>query len=196
MKEFRLSTSAERIAGVLFSVAAAICFGLLVYALRSQLWLMILCGLGALLIVALLILYVLNALSAACVVDVEHKKVEVKGFPGHTVDVSGAVSLQTLPKSNGQTTMRVLVFSDAEENIVAKIPTMFTFQQGKMAEPVAEEMAKVLGLEFKRNIPEWEFDKKLYEEHMKQVAAEEKAEAKKRRKARMAYRINKIRNRK
>lgn len=191
MKEFRLSTTKERIGSISFVAVMLVCLGVLLYALRSNVGLLIACGLGVLLIAVLLVMYVLNVLQAVCIVDPEKKTATVKGRPSYTVDISKAVMLQTMAKKIGQTTIRTLVFSDEEENVIAAIPTMFTFRQGMMAEPMAEEMAKVLGIEFKRNIPEWEFDKKKYEEHQKEVAAQERAEAKKRREARMAYRINK-----
>lgn len=194
MKEFKLSTPSEQTAGMAFSAATIVGFGILLYALRTQLVLMIACGLGMLLISALLVLYVINVRRAVCVVDPANKRVEVKGVVNFGADISKAVLLQTLPQKNGQTTSRVLVFSDEDMQIVATIPTMFTHKQGKMAEPMAEEMAAYLGIEFKRNIPEWEFDKKLYEEHQKQVAAEERAAAKERRQKRIAQRINKRKN--
>ena len=104
------------------------------------------------------------------------------------------VQLQTLPKRNGKTAIRTLVFSDEDDMIVAVIPTMFTYREGKMAEPMAEEMAKVLGIRFKRNIPEWEFNKELYKQHLKEEAAQQKAEHKARQNAKMKYRINKYKN--
>ena len=55
MKEFKLSTAAERVAGVCFSAAMIAFFALLLFALRSQLMLMIFCALGVLLIAFLLI---------------------------------------------------------------------------------------------------------------------------------------------
>lgn len=194
MKEFRLSTTSERIVSTLFSVAMIVCFGFLLYALRDKTGLLIMCGLGTLLITVMLVLYVVNVLKAVCIVDPEKKTVEVKSSVSYTVDITGAVLLQTLPKTMGNVTMRSLVFSDEEMNIVASIPTMFTYKQGMMAEPMAEEMAKELGIEFKRNIPEWEFDKKLYQEHQKQVAQEEREAAKKRRQERKERRIRKYKN--
>ena len=191
MKTFRLSTPGERITSISFVAAMTVCFGVLLFALRASTGLLIACGLCIALIVGLLGFYVVSVLKAACVVESGKKTVQVKGFPDYTVDVSNAVLVQTLAKKNGQTTNRVIVFSDADENIIATIPTMFTYKQGMMAEPMTEEMAGVLGIEFKRNIPEWEFDKKLYEEHQKQVAAEERAAAKKRRQEKMALRIKK-----
>ena len=196
MKEFPLSTPTERIAGISFSAVIIACFCALIYALRRNTGLMIATGLGALLISLILVFYVVNVLKARCIVHEDSKTVEIKGAAGFTADVSRAVLLQTLPRKNGQATMRYLVFSDENEQIVATIPTMFTYKQGMMAEPMAQELAGALGIEFKRNIPEWEFDKKLYQEHQKQADAEAKAAAKERRKAVREYRINKLKNRK
>lgn len=196
MKEFRLSTPGERAAGISFSVCAIVCFGILLYALRSNTALMIVCGLGALLISALLVYYIISAVKGVCIVDREAKTVEVKGATHYTVDVSKAVLLQTLPRKNGQTTIRVLVFSDAEEQIVATIPTMFTYRQGILADPMAKDMAKELGIGFKQNVQDWELDKKKYQEHQKEVAEQERREAKEKRQKRMEMRIQKYKQNK
>lgn len=196
MKEFRLSTRGERITGISFSAIVVVGFAALLYALRSQTMLMIVCGIGMLLITALLVFYVLNVLKAACIVDAENKTIAVKGATDYTVDISEAVLLQTIGKKNSQTSIRVLVFTDAQENVVASIPTMFTYKQGIWAEPMAKEMAQYLGIEFRQNIPEWEYDKEKYKEHQKEVAEQEKREAKERRQKRMEYRIRKMKKRK
>lgn len=195
MKEYRLSTLRDRVTGVSYAIGAAICFGLLLYSLRSNTSLLIICGLAVLLIMILLVLYAVNALKAVCIVDLETKMLQVKGVSNYSVDISGAVLLQTQPRKIGQSITRVLVFSDEETNVIVSIPTMFAVRQGMMAEPLAERMAKELGIAFKRNIPEWEFDKKLYQEHQKQVAQEEKEAAKKRRQERMQLRIQKRKDR-
>ena len=191
MKEFRLSTASERAAGICFTAVAIAVFAMLVYALRAQTGLMIACGVGVVLIGALLVVYVLGVLRAAIAVDAENKKLHIKGMYNDTVDVSRAVLLQTIARKSGQTTVRVMVFSDAEEQVVAVVPTMFTFRQGMWAEPVAQEMAALLGIEFKRNVPEWQFDRELYKKHVQEEAEQEKIEAKKRREQRMKMRIDK-----
>ena len=191
MKEYRLSTAAERAAGICFTAVAIAVFAVLIYALRAETGLMIACGAGVLLIGALLVMYVLAVLRASVTVDAENKKLFVKGMRNETVDVSKAVLLQTFAKKNGQTTVRVMVFSDADEQVVAVVPTMFTFRQGMWAEPVAQEMAALLGIEFKRNVPEWQFDKELYKKHVQEEAEQEKKEAKARRDKRMKMRIDK-----
>ena len=191
MKEFRLSTPLERIASVSFVAVILAAFGLLLYALRNQIGLMIVCSLGVALVSVLLIVYVINVTKAACIVNLEEKTMTVRGVKEYTVDLSEAVLLQTIARKGGQATIRVLIFSDAEEKIIASIPTMFSFKQGIQAEPMAKEMAAVLGIDFQQNVPEWQYDKEKYKEHLKEEAEREKKEAKERRKNRMAYRIKK-----
>ena len=194
MKEFRLSTPGERLVSIAFSVLVILGLGGLLFLLRSNLGLLIVCGLAAGLLALLFGVYIYNVLRTVCIVDPEKKQLTYKGINGKVFDLTSAVQLQTLPKRNGQTAIRTLVFSDEDDMIVAVIPTMFTYKQGMMAEPMAEEMAKVLGVRFKRNIPEWEFDKELYKQHIKEEAERQKAESKARRKAKMNHRINKYKN--
>ena len=191
MKEVRLSAPRERVANISFSICAIVCFGILLYALRKNMGLLIACGLAVLLISALLVYYMISVMKAVCIVDTRNKTVEVKGAAHFTVDVSKAVLLQTFAKKNGQSSLRVLVFSDADEQIVATIPTMFTYKQGALADPMAKEMAESLGIGFKENVPKWEYDKEAFKEHRKQEAAEEKAAAKARREQKAKYRIEK-----
>ena len=194
MKEFRLSTPGERLVSIAFSVLVILGLGGLLFLLRSNLGLLIVCGLAAGLLALLFGVYIYNVLRTVCIVDPEKKQLTYKGINGKVFDLTSAVQLQTLPKRNGQTAIRTLVFSDEDDMIAAVIPTMFTYKQGMMAEPMAEEMAKVLGIRFKRNIPEWEFDKELYKQHIKEEAERQKAESKARRKAKMNHRINKYKN--
>lgn len=184
MKEFQLSSPKERTAGIAFSAVMVVCFGVLLYALRKNTMLLIFTALCALLITVLLGFYVVSALKAKCIWDPESKALEVRGFPTYTVDLSKAVLLQTMPRKSVQTTVRCLIFTDAEENILAAIPTLFTSRQGIWAEPFAKEMAKEMGIDFKQNVPEWEYDKEKYAEHQKQVAEEEKAARRQRQQAR------------
>lgn len=191
MKVFRLSTPAERATSASFVAVVLTAFGLLLYNLRSQTGLMIASGLAILLIDVLLVIYVINVMKAACVIDTENKTMEVRGLTNYTVDLSAATMLQTIPQKGAQATIRVLVFTDAEDKIVAKVPTMFSFKSGVQAEPMAKEMAKELGIAFKQNVPEWEYDKEKYKEHEKEVAEQQKKDAKERRQKRMEMRINK-----
>lgn len=195
MKVFPLSSPKERIPGIIFSVIAIVAFGILLYALRGHTTMLIACSLAVLLVSGMLVFYVVSVLKSACVWDPETKQMEVKGIPGYTVDLSKAVLLQTLPRRSGHTVVRSLVFTDAEDNILAAIPTLFSSRQGVMAEPFAMEMAKEMGLPFKANVPEWEYDKEKYAEHQKQVAIQEKEDRIARRKARAEYRVKKRMNR-
>ena len=156
MKVFRLSTPAERATSASFVAVMLAAFGLLLYALRSNIGLLIACGLAILVIAAMLVVYVINVMKAACVVDAANKTMEVRGLTNYTVDLSKAALLQTIPRKGAQATIRVLVFTDAEDQVIAKIPTMFSFKSGVQAEPMAKEMAKELGIAFKQNVPEWE----------------------------------------
>lgn len=196
MKEYRLSTRAERIASITFVAALIACFGLLIYALRVRPMLMLLCGLAVFAISALLAIYVVSVLKAACVINAEEKTMEVRGLSNYTVDLSNAVLLQTIARKGVQTTLRALMFSDAEENVIVVVPTMFTFKQGIYAEPMAKEMAQYLGIDFQQNVPEWEYDKEKYKEHEKEVAQQQKRDARQRRQKRMERRIRKYKENK
>ena len=191
MKVFRLSTPAERATSAAFVAAVLVAFGLLLYALRNSVALLITCGLAIVLISVMLVIYVINVMKSACVIDVANKRMEVRGMTNYTVDLSNATMLQTIPRTGAQATIRVLVFTDAENQIIAKVPTMFSFKSGVQAEPMAKEMAKELGIDFKQNVPEWEYDKEKYKEHEKEVAEQQKKEAKERRQKRIQMRINK-----
>ena len=196
MKKFPLSTSAERAAGVAFTAAMLALFGLLLYTLRGNLTMLIVCGLGVGLIGLLLIIYCVNVVKASVMVDSENKLLHVIGVKSYTLDLKDATLLQTFARKNGQTTIRLLVFSDQEDEIVASVPTMYTFRQGIWADPVAKEIAAELGIGFKQNVPDWELDKKKYKEHMKEEAERERKEAKERRQNKMKYRIEKRKNQK
>ena len=196
MKKFPLSTSAERAAGVAFTAAMLALFGLLLYTLRGNLTMLIVCGLGVGLIGLLLIIYCVNVVKASVMVDSENKRLHVIGVKNYTLDLKDATLLQTFARKNGQTTVRLLVFSDQEDEIVASVPTMYTFRQGIWADPVAKEIAAELGIGFKQNVPDWELDKKKYKEHMKEEAERERKEAKERRQNKMKYRIEKRKNQK
>ena len=194
MKKFPLSTSAERAAGVAFTAAMLALFGLLLYTLRGNLTMLIVCGLGVGLIGLLLIIYCVNVVKASVMVDSENKLLHVIGVKSYTLDLKDATLLQTFARKNGQTTIRLLVFSDQEDEIVASVPTMYTFRQGIWADPVAKEIAAELGIDFKQNVPDWELDKEKYKEHMKEEAERERREAKERRQNKMKYRSEKRKN--
>ena len=196
MKKFPLSTSAERAAGVAFTAAMLALFGLLLYALRANTSMLLVCGLGVGLIGLLLVIYCVSVLKASVMVDSENKLLHVIGVKSYTLDLKDATLLQTFARKNGQTTVRLLVFSNKDEEIVASVPTMYTFRQGIWADPVAKEIAAELGIGFKQNVPDWELDKEKYKEHMKEEAERERKEAKERRTNKMKYRIEKRKNQK
>lgn len=194
IKEFQLSTKKERILSVCFCIVTIAAMGLLVYALRDNTMLLILCGLFGLLLSVLMVFSVVSMLKGKCIVNAETKTLEVKGNSSYTKDLSSAVLLQTMARKSGHTMTRMLVFSDAEETVLAMIPTMFTSRQGILAEPMAKEMAQFLGIDFQENVPAWEYDKEAYEQHLKDEAEREKAERKERqemRRKKILYRYRK-----
>ena len=179
MKTFRLSSSSERTTGILFSAVMILCMGLLLYALRSQLLVLIMAGLGVLLLSAGLIIYVLSVSKAECIFNSESNQLTVKSFPSdYTVDLSNAAMLQTVPRKIGHTATRALLLTDTEGKVLTSIPTFFTANQGVQAEPLAKEMAQTMGLAFQANLEEWEYDKEKRKEHEAQLALQEKEENK------------------
>lgn len=196
MKEFRLSNRADCIAGVITAVGVTAAFAVLLYSVRSNIALMIFCALGAVLICGLLFLYARNVFRAVCIADAETKKLQVRGVKDCTVDVSGATLMQTVIRKNGQSSVRVILFSNEEDQIIAVVPTMYTFRGGIWADPVAKELAEHLGIAFQQNVPDWEFDRKKYQEHIKEEEQRQRKEAKERRRKKMQLRIQKIKNRK
>lgn len=194
IKEFQLSTKKDRILSICLCVVVIAAMGFLVYALRGNTMLLILCGLFALLLSVLMVFSVATMLKSKCIVNAETKTLEVKGNPSYTKDLSSAVLLQTMVRKSGHTMSRMLVFSDAEETVIAMVSTMFTSRQGILAEPMAKEMAQFLGIGFQENVPAWEYDKEAYEQHLKDEAEREKAERKERqerRKKKLLYKYRK-----
>lgn len=196
MKTFPLSTKGERAAGILFSILFTACMGLLVFVLRNNITMLIVSLLTSVLLVVLLGFYVVMVTKAVCVYHPEERTLEIKGYPGQTIDLTKTTLLQTLPRKSGHAIVRILVFTDAEGEIVATVPTYFTHRQGVLAEPMAMEMANELGLEFKANVPVWEYDEEERKKHDEEMARQAKEDRKKRRQDRINYRINKRRNQK
>lgn len=189
MKTFPLSTPAERTSGIAFSVAISAAMLVLLWALRNNIGLLIPTAIGVFLIIALLVVYVISVLKAVCIPHPEEKKLEVRGLTNRVLDLSTATTLETIAVKNGQSEGRMLVFSDAEGNIVGKVRTYFTSQRGLLAEPMSIELAKTLGLQHHANVPDWEYDPVKRKEHEKQVAEEEKIASKERAKARKELRV-------
>ena len=188
MKEFPLSTSKERLAGISFSAAMILLFVFLLFVLRNNLMLLVLVGLCAVPLTALLIFFSIT--KSTCFVDKEHRTIEVRGFPSYQLDISSAVMLQTVSRRSSHSMTRTLVFTDAQEQIVAAVPTLYTFRRGLKAEPMAKEMAAYLGLEFQANVPAWEYDKEAWKQHQ----IEEAEKNKKERQERIAHRRKKLEN--
>lgn len=196
MKVFPLSDPKERLTSILFSVAISLCMVFLVFVLRHDLVIMLMTLFGAALLIFFLSLYVLNVTKAACIPSQDKKSLLVKGMKDYTLDLSNAVRLETIAVKQGRSMSRTLVFSDEQENIVATLPTMFLSRSGLQAEPFAQELAQYLGLEFKANVPLWEYNEEARKEHEKQVALEEKEYRKKRMAARRDRLMRKYRGKK
>ena len=193
MKKYPLSTKAERIAGIAFSILTIAVLGLLLYALRSDLTILLLTSVGVAFVVVVLVLYMMNVTKAVIVYDPEGRTLKVQGFRERTIDLNKVACLQTLTVKSGHVESRSLAFSDAEGNMVAVVPTYFTSKRGVAAEPMAKTMAADLGIDFQANVPEWEYDEEARKAHEIEVAKQEKEDAKKRREAKGALRVAKLR---
>ena len=203
MKKFPLSTASERITGIIFSVIMIVVLGALLFALRNDLTILLLTAAGVVLVVGILLLYILNVTKAACIADPEAKTLQVLGFQERTIDLSNAAYLETITVKSGHIESRSLAFTDAEGSVVAIVPTYFTSKRGILAEPMAKEMAQHLNLEFKANVPAWEYDEEARKVHEIEVAEQEKADAqarkearKKAKEAKIRQKMNEIRNEK
>ena len=193
MKKYPLSTKAERIAGIAFSILAIAVLGLLLYALRSDLTILLLTSVGVAFVVVVLVLYMMNVTKAVIVYDPKGRTLKVQGFRERTIDLNKVACLQTLTVKSGHVESRSLAFSDAEGNMVAVVPAYFTSKRGVAAEPMAKAMAADLGIDFQANVPEWEYDEEARKAHEIEVAKQEKEDAKKRREAKAALRVAKLR---
>ena len=195
MKTYSLSDPKERLGGILFSIVITIAMIAMLVALRHDIVILLMALLASALLIFFLGLYALNVTKAACIYDPETKTMEVKGLSNYTLDLSEAVMLETFPIRAGHASYRMLVFTNAEGGLVGKIPTMFTSRQGIMTEPFAKAMAEDLGLQFRANVPVWEYDEEARKEHEKEVAIQEKEERKARSKARGQWMIQRYKNR-
>ena len=196
MKTFRLSSRSERISSILLGSVVLAGEVAMLYALRNDLTIFIMAAVFCLLLSAAMVYSIITTIKASCTYEAEGKKLHVTGARKYTLDLSNATMLQTIGVKNGHTMSRILVFSDAEDNIIASVPTVFTSKQGVWAEPMAIELAQEMGLEFKANVEPWHYDEEKRKEHEKEVALQEKEEAKQRkidRAKKMRYRIEKRR---
>lgn len=174
MNCFRLSGPGERAAGVVISAGMVVGMVCLVILLWGDWLACLVCVAAGLLLTAGLGLYVANLLKAACV-PLGEGKLKLQGLPEETLELSGAVCLETVPQKNGPVARRMLVFTDAQGTVVASVPTCFTRNQGAQAEPVARELAAAMGLRFRPSLEPWEYDPKARKEHQAQQEEQEKA---------------------
>lgn len=193
MKKYPLSTAAERTAGIAFSFVMMVVLCVLLYALRTNIPILILSFLGVALVIVVLFLYVMNVTKAAVIFDPDARTLKVLGFKERTIDLNEVACLQTITVKSGHVEGRSLLFSNDEGGAVAVVPTYFTSNRGMRAEPMAKEMAADLGIEFQANVPEWEYDEEARKAHDIEVAKQQKEDAKKRREAKALLRQKKLR---
>lgn len=192
MKTFVLSDPKERRQSLLFTAVMAVVLVAIPVALRGDLTIFLMTAVGCLLLLACLALYVRNVTRAKCIFDPETRQLQVQGLRDYTVDLTNAVRLETVPLKTGQSASRGLLFTDAEGNRVALVPTVFTSRQGLLAEPFAIDMAREMGLEFQANVPVWEYDEEQRVIHEKEVAEQQKRERQERREAKIRLRRQKL----
>lgn len=178
MKIHRLSTTAERISAVCICSVLLLCMVFLVIALSADVLSFMICLLASLLVAAGLVFYVVNLFKSGCIAHGADRKLEVKGFPDYTVDLHDAVSVRTAAYKNGPGATRTIVFTNAQEEVVASVSTFFTVNQGAQAEPLAMALAEELGLAFHATLEDWEYDPVKRKQHQKEQAAKEKAQRK------------------
>ena len=170
MRTHRLSSAAERVSAVIVSVVLALLMGPLLYAFHGEPLALVLTGLAALLVTAVLVFYLVSLFRAACGADTQNKRLTIRGVPNESVDLTQAVSVKTVPCGTGPISTRSLVFSDSKGDPIATVPTFFTSRQGAQAEPLAAALALELGLDFQASLEPWEYDRKQRAEHEKEAA--------------------------
>ena len=193
MKKYPLSTTAERAAGLIFSVVMLTALGFLLYYLRSNIVALVMTAMVVVIIAGVLLLYVLNVTKSVIVYEPDERVLKVKGFSERIIDLNKVSTLQTITVKSGHVLSRSLVFSNTEDEIVSVVPTYFTSNRGMAAEPMAKQMAADLGLNFQANVPEWEYDKKARMAHDIEVEKQQKEDSRKRREAKAALRVAKMR---
>lgn len=179
MKVFRLSSASERVTGVCISGLMLAGIVLLLLALRGAWLSFLLCAAVGLLLLAGIGIYIWNLLCAACIPQGEGKLL-VRGLPRYTMDLSGAVGLETAACKNGPMTTRSLRFTDENGEVVGTLQTFFTARQGAKAEPLARELAQALGLRFRPQLEPWEYDSAARKAHQRELDEQEKAARKER----------------
>lgn len=193
MTKFYLSTKTERTLGILFSLVVSAALVVLLIALGGNWGVFALTAIGALIIVAILAMYVLNVTKAACIPDLENNVLRITGVQERTIDLSTVACLETITVKSGHVEGRSLAFTNGEGNVVAIVPTYFTSKRGVLAEPMAIELAKALNIEFRANVPLWEYDEEARKAHEIEVEEQRKADAKARRENKKKLRIAKMR---
>lgn len=174
MNKYPLSSAAERLFAVVISAVLILFMVLLCILLSGDLLSLIICVIASALVGLALLFYVVNLLKASVIPNREDSILEIKGIPDSFVYTLNAVSLETMAFQNGPVSTRTMVFRDADGEVVASVPTFFTANKGAMAEPLAMELASVMGIAFCPSLAPWEYDKEQRKAHQKELALEEK----------------------
>ena len=195
MNKFYLSNKSERTKGIAFSAVMIVAMVALLFLLED-LVILVLTAAGVALVSVMLVYYCVSVTKAAVIPMPQEKKLRVEGVQSYELDLTEATALETIPVKKGQVMARSLAFTDAKGDVVGVVPTMFTSRQGVEAEPLAEELAQIMGLEFIANVPKWEYDEEARKLHDAEVAEQERAEAAARREAKKKFLIAKAKTRK
>ena len=179
MKTYRLSSLGERLTALLICTVMIAFMAFLCIALSGDLFSLIICLLASVLVCFALAIYLINLLKAAVTPCPQEAVLQVKGISDYTVSVAGAVTLETAGVKNGPMAARSLIFRSEAGDVVASVPTFFTAYQGAQAEPLAMELAQVMGLTFRPTLEVWEYDKAARKEHQKEQAQKEKEQRRK-----------------
>ena len=174
MKKYPLSSPVDRAAGAAVCAVACGLMAVLVFLLGSDLLTLVIITASVILVGAVLVFYVLNLYKAACTPLPAENMLLVHGYPDCTYDLSGAVSIETVPYKSGSLATRTLIFRNENQDILLSVPTFFFAHQGAKAEPAAKEIAAALGLRFEPSLEPWEYDERLRKIHEKEMAKAEK----------------------
>ena len=180
MKKIRLSSPAERKTAWGLAVFLFLLIALILFSLRRGLGYFLLLCLCSLLAIALVAAYLSAVIKAAVEIEGE-SRLKICGLVSSTVDCSGAVSVKTSPVTIGPIQSRAILLCDSQGQTVCSISTMFTANEGVMAEPAAIELAKLLDLDFVKTVEEWKYDPEAMALHTEQLRKERKARRRHRR---------------
>ena len=133
MKKIRLSSPAESKTAWGLAVFLFLLIALILFSLRRGLGYFLLLCLCSLLAIALVAAYLSAVIKAAVEIEGE-SHLKICGLVSSTVDYSGAVSVKTSPVAIGPIQSRAILLCDSQGQTVCSISTMFTANEGVMAE--------------------------------------------------------------